>query len=78
MGGVEEAREMLLGNQSIHFQIQNLGTLFSIACEKLLSSCPSPHLHQCQRGDKNVAPGQATSLGPEITQRADSRVSLSL
>jgi len=76
VGGAEEAREMLLANHSIHFQTQNLGTLFSVACEKLLNPCPSPHLHQCGRDDKNVAPGQATSLGSEISRRTESRVSL--
>ena len=34
-GEIQEGREMVLANHSITFQTQNLGILFSIACEKL-------------------------------------------
>lgn len=61
----EEEREMVLANHSITFQAQNLGILFSIACEKL----PIPALYltcaSVRRDGKNVAPERATSLGPK-------------
>lgn len=64
-GEIQEGREMVLANHSTTFQIQNLGILFSIACEKL----PIPPLYftcaSVKRGDNNVAPEQGTSLVPK-------------
>lgn len=67
---------MVLAKHSISFQTQNLGTLFSTACDKLLILCLSPHRASVRSSDKNVTPEQATSLRPEKNQRAECRVSL--
>lgn len=56
---------MVLANGSITFQAQNLRILFPIPCEKLLTPALYLTCANVRRGDKNVAPEQATSLAPK-------------
>lgn len=46
-GGIQEEREMVLAKYCISFQTQNLGTLFSTACDKLITH-PLPLTSSCQ------------------------------